>query len=74
MMKLTHILFYAWRISPSVRLRILSDAAVGVVRIGCGLLFIWLSKQLIDIAVGKHIHCASARISAASSVQPGINT
>lgn len=52
MMKLSSILSYAWRISSCVRLRILTDAAVGVARIGCGLLFIWLSKQLIDIAVG----------------------
>lgn len=52
MMRLTAILTYAWSISRSVRLRILADAVAGVLRIACGLLFIWLSKQLIDIATG----------------------
>lgn len=52
MMRLTSILSYAWSISRSVRLRILADAVAGVLRIACGLLFIWLSKRLIDIATG----------------------
>lgn len=52
MMRLTDILTYAWSVSRSVRRSILTDAVAGVVRIACGLLFIWLSKRLIDIAVG----------------------
>lgn len=52
MMKLTAILSYARRISRPVRRSILADAVVGVVRVGCGLLFIALSKHLIDIATG----------------------
>lgn len=51
-MRLTSILSYAWSISRSVRLRILAGAVAGVLRIACGLLFIWLSKRLIDIATG----------------------
>lgn len=52
MMKLTAILSYARRISRPVRRSILADAVAGVVRVGCGLLFIALSKHLIDIATG----------------------
>lgn len=52
MIRLTDILTYAWSVSRSVRLRILAGAVVGVLRIACGLLFIWLSKRLIGIATG----------------------
>ncbi|MEG1866535.1 MAG: ABC transporter ATP-binding protein [Bacteroides sp.] len=52
MTSLTSILTCASRFTAGLRLRILTDALVGCVRVGCGLLFIWLSKRLIDIAVG----------------------
>lgn len=52
MTKLSALLTYARQITAGNRLRIATDAAAGIVRVGCGLLFIWLSKQLIDIAVG----------------------
>lgn len=53
MMKLSAILHYAGRITVGHRSRILGGAVAGTVRVGCGLLFIWASKQLIDIAVGN---------------------
>lgn len=52
MTKLSALFTYARQITVGNRLRIATDVAAGITRVGCGLLFIWLSKQLIDIAVG----------------------
>lgn len=43
---------FAWQACADVRFRILAGTLCGAGRVFGGLLFIWLSKQLIDIAVG----------------------
>ena len=41
-----------WSMAVPVRWRMLVSIAVGAVRIGASLAFVWASKHLVDIATG----------------------
>lgn len=52
-MKLTGYIKWLWRATEGVRLRIASQAVVGVVHIGVSLFYVWVCKQLVDIATSR---------------------
>ncbi|MFI3314787.1 MAG: ABC transporter ATP-binding protein [Rikenellaceae bacterium] len=55
-MTLTGSIKWLWRVSRGYRLSISINAMLGILAIGFSLLFIWLSKSLIDKAVAGDIH------------------
>ena len=42
-----------WRASEGLRLRIVSQAVVGVIHVAVSLFYVWVCKQLVDIATGR---------------------
>lgn len=48
------LLFGIWKASYGARLQVAICAFVGVVSVACSLLFVYLSKEAIDIATGVH--------------------
>ena len=47
---LKHILQWLWQYTNGIRLRLLLNCLIGITRVIAGLLFIYISKQLIDMA------------------------
>lgn len=44
---------WLWDVSRGFRLRILLNSLIGILHVGVSLLFVWVSKSLIDIATGQ---------------------
>jgi ABC-type multidrug transport system fused ATPase/permease subunit len=55
---LKHILQWLWQYTKGIRLRLLLNCLIGITRVIAGLLFIYVSKQLIDMAT-NHIPFSS---------------
>jgi len=45
-------ILWLWRISRSVRIRVALSGMAGILRMCISLLFVWVSKRLVDIATG----------------------
>ena len=52
-MTLTDYIKWLWRASEGLRLRIISQAVVGVIHVAVSLFYVWVCKQLVDIATGR---------------------
>ena len=48
------LLAWIWRASQGARLQALMSALIGIVSVVCSLCFVFLSKEIIDIATGVH--------------------
>ncbi len=55
-MKIKEEIVWVWHLSRGYRWQIVLNAALGCCGVGLSLLFIFLSKQLIDTAVAKELH------------------
>ena len=54
-MSIKDYLVWLWKISNGMRLRIALRATCGILHVGVSLLFIWVSKHIIDIATGQAV-------------------
>ena len=54
-MSIKDYLVWLWKISNGMRLRIAHRATCGILHVGVSLLFIWVSKHIIDIATGQAV-------------------
>ena len=54
-MSIKDYLVWLWKISNGMRLRIAHRATCGILHVGVSLLFIWVSKHIIDIATGQTV-------------------
>ena len=54
-MSIKDYLVWLWKISNGMRLRIALRATCGILHVGVSLLFIWVSKHIIDIATGQTV-------------------
>ena len=54
-MSIKDYLVWVWKISNGMRLRIAHRATCGILHVGVSLLFIWVSKHIIDIATGQTV-------------------
>ena len=52
-MSITDYIKWLWRASEGLRLRVISQAVVGVVHVAVSLFYVWVCKQLVDIATGR---------------------
>ena len=52
-MKIVECISWLWRISEGWRLKIVLNTLSGTARVALSLLFVWLSKRLVDIATGQ---------------------
>lgn len=52
-MKTTDCIRWMWNNSKSIRLSIILSTLAGLVYVGASLAFVWVSKQLVDIATSK---------------------
>lgn len=50
---LKHIMQWLWQYTKGIRLRLLSNCLIGITRVVAGLAFIYISKQLIDMATSS---------------------
>lgn len=55
-----HVAQWLWRATKGIRCRLLFNGVLGMVRVAAGLLFIYVSKQLIDMATGHIAHTSAA--------------
>ena len=55
-----HVAQWLWRATKGIRCRLLFNGVLGMVRVAAGLLFIYVSKQLIDMATGHIAHASAA--------------
>ncbi len=55
-----HVAQWLWRATKGIRCRLLFNGVLGMVRVAVGLLFIYVSKQLIDMATGHIAHASAA--------------
>lgn len=55
-----HVAQWLWRATRGIRCRLLFNGVLGMVRVAAGLLFIYVSKQLIDMATGHIAHASAA--------------
>lgn len=55
-----HVAQWLWRATRGIRCRLLFNGVLGMVRVAAGLLFIYVSKQLIDMATGHIAHTSAA--------------
>ena len=52
-MTLTDYIKWLWRAAEGLRSRIVLQAVVGVVHVAVSLFYVWVCKQLVDIATGR---------------------